>query len=57
MLRNPAFRFEREVPDLKVATNHISDRKNNAKESARWTGGERPCLITLSVPESKAYGF
>src|ERR1035438_8265057 len=52
MFRNPALRLKRDVPDLKVATSHIRDSKNNAQESASWAGCDRPCLLTLSVPQT-----
>ena len=53
MLGNAALRLGREIPALKIATNHISDRKNIEQENARWLGCERPCLLTLSVADAR----
>jgi hypothetical protein len=56
MLGSAALRLGRGIADLKVATNHISDRKNIAQENARWLGWERPCLLTLSVADTRPRG-
>lgn len=53
MLRNPVLRLERGVVDLKVATNHISDRENNTQDSIKWLGCDSPCLLKLSVPAKR----
>jgi hypothetical protein len=53
MLRNPTLLLVRGIVDLKVPTNHISDRQNIAQENPRRVGRERPCLITVSAPDKR----